>query len=94
MSGILNKVCQCVLSKFHFKKQKDTELKSIGFISQEIELIFPELVENLPDGYKSINYDRFGAIALQAIKELREEKDGQIKELESRIKKLEAKILK
>lgn len=92
LSGILNKVCQCVLSKFHFKKQEDTELKSIGFISQEIEPIFPELVEDLPDGYKAINYDRFGAIAFQAIKELREEKDAQIKKLEARIETLEAKL--
>jgi hypothetical protein len=43
----------------------------IGFIAQELEKIYPELVATGTDGYKSVDYARMTAILLQALKELK-----------------------
>ena len=52
--------------------------KSIGFIAQDVQKLFPELVAVIPDssaGYKNINdlhtldYSGFGVIAIKAIQE-------------------------
>lgn len=41
----------------------------IGFIAQEIEKVYPELVETDKLGYKSLEYSKMVAILLEAIKE-------------------------
>lgn len=42
----------------------------IGFIAQEVEQIFPELVfTNEVDGYKGVNYAEMSAVLVEAIKE-------------------------
>lgn len=45
----------------------------IGFIAQEVESIYPELVETNSDGYKSVDYAKFTPVLLEAIKELQKE---------------------
>ena len=69
---------------------KDTEKNSdlqIGVIAQELEAIFPELVNN--DGeYKSVNYTGLIPLFIEAIKEQQE----QIDLLESRKALLESKM--
>jgi hypothetical protein len=58
--------------------------RNIGFIAQEIEKVFPELVMTDKNGYKLVNYDKFSPILLQAIKE----QQKTIVELEKKNKKL------
>jgi len=41
----------------------------IGVIAQEVEEIFPELVNTNGDGYKAVAYDKFTAVFIQAFKE-------------------------
>lgn len=58
---------------------KDTKTPSMGVIAQEIEEIFPELV-NTAD-YKSVNYNGLIGVLIEAVKDLKEEVDelkGQI----------------
>ena len=59
----------------------------IGFIAQDVEKVFPELVETDKDGYKSIDYGKVTPILVEAIKE----QQIQIKKLEERLSILEAK---
>lgn len=42
---------------------------NIGFIAQEIEEVFPELVAEQPNGFQGVNYPQFVPILLEAIKE-------------------------
>ena len=42
----------------------------VGFIAQEIEAVYPELVSTSPDGYKAVNYAQLTPVLLEAIKEL------------------------
>lgn len=53
--------------------KKDSGENEIGFIAQELEESFPELVETNSDGYKSVAYGNMSAVLLQCIKELQHE---------------------
>ena len=51
-----------------------SDRKQIGLIAQEVEEIFPELIETNPmTGFKSVSYGNFVAILIEAFKEQREE---------------------
>lgn len=51
-----------------------SDRKQIGLVAQEVEEIFPELVQVNPvTGYKSVAYGNFVAILIEALKEQREE---------------------
>jgi hypothetical protein len=63
----------------------DTGTKHIGFIAQEVEAAFPELVSTDVQGYKSVAYGNATAVLVQCIKELK----ATIDTLEGRIQQLE-----
>jgi len=56
-----------------YPEQKFTAGKQIGFIAQDLEKVYPELVLTDKDGYKSVDYSRLTPILAQAIKEQQEE---------------------
>ena len=105
--NILDKVVSLRPVTYEWKESKETgKIGGIntGFIAQEVEEIFPELVTEVasPPGkeetsYKGLQMSSFPAITVKAISELRAEKDAQIdalKEansaLKSRLDRLEA----
>lgn len=49
--------------------------QSYGFIAQEVEQIFPELVKTDEKGFKAVNYSKLNIMTIQAIKELKAEND-------------------
>ena len=55
--------------------------KQIGIIAQKVEKSFPELVRTDNEGYKSLVYDRFTAVLLEAIKEQQKEIEALKKEI-------------
>ncbi|UCE59522.1 MAG: tail fiber domain-containing protein [Phycisphaerales bacterium] len=62
----------------------------IGMIAQEVEKVFPEWVDEDEDGYKYLTISGMEALVIEALRELREEKDAEIHALQSRIEALEA----
>jgi hypothetical protein len=62
----------------------------IGVIAQEVEKACPELVIELNNGYKAVDYGRMGALLVEAVKELA----AQNRALEQRIKDLESKSVR
>jgi collagen type VII alpha len=60
-----------------FPEKQFSETNQIGFIAQEIELIYPELVFTDKDGYKSVDYSRLSPILVEAIKELNAKNEAQ-----------------
>jgi hypothetical protein len=56
---------------------------NIGFIAQELEPYFPELVRTDTDGYKSVTYGKMSAVLVEAVKELNDKLDQKDKELDS-----------
>ena len=58
--------------RYDLKEDKDTvpnEGKHIGFIAQELEKIYDELVVDDDKGYKSVAYDKVTAVLVEAVKE-------------------------
>lgn len=70
-----------------FPEKQFTDTKQIGFIAQELEKIYPEMVITDKEGYKSVDYSRLTPVLVEAIKE----QQKQIKELQDRLEKLEKK---
>ncbi|WP_375238317.1 tail fiber domain-containing protein [Aurantibacter sp.] len=69
-----------------YKKDKNKLLQN-GFIAQEVQELFPELVDE-KNGYLSLNYDGFSVLAVKAI----QEQQKKIKSQEERINHLEEEI--
>ena len=68
----LEKVLSLQGVSFTWKNQKDFG-KDIGFIAQQVDKVFPEVTRtNNSDGLIGINYSRFSAILVEAIKEQQE----------------------
>jgi hypothetical protein len=57
----------------------------IGLVAQEVETVFPDWVAVNADGYKTVNIRGFEALAVQALRELREEKDAEIASLKKQL---------
>lgn len=54
-----------------FKDKNFTAAKQIGFIAQEIEALYPELVfTDAKTGYKAVDYVKMTPVLLEALKEL------------------------
>ena len=60
----------------------------MGFIAQEVEEIFPELVKEDHEGYKAIDYGKFTPIIVEAMKEQQQE----IEDLQQEIIELNDKL--
>lgn len=77
--------------KFNWKPNNPANIQptaklNIGFLAQEVEEVYPELVTDLPIGYRGVNYPQFAPLLLEAIKEQQdiiEKQNVKIKHLES-----------
>tara|TARA_A200000113_G_scaffold63216_1_gene54358 strand:+ start:61 stop:525 length:465 start_codon:yes stop_codon:yes gene_type:complete len=85
LSNVLENICKLQGVEF-VRADDETEKKQVGFIAQDVEEIFPQLVrtENTEEQYKSISYANTCALLVEAIKELRQE----VNELRSQIETL------
>ena len=70
-----------------FPQKVFTKDKQIGFIAQDIEKIYPEVVFTGKDGYKSVDYSRLTPILVEAIKELQKLIEKMQKEIDILMKK-------
>ena len=78
--------------RFHWNTQDFPAMSfndnnQIGFIAQEVEKVYPELVMVAPNGYKMVDYARLTPILVEAIKE----QQAMIDSLQQRISSLENK---
>jgi hypothetical protein len=71
-----SKVQQLSGISFNWKENKKP---AIGVIAQEVQSVFPELVNKLPNGTLTVNYDSLIAVLIESVKELKQE----IEELKS-----------
>lgn len=67
------------------RMQEGTQL---GVIAQEVENVIPEVVYTDEDGFKSVDYIKITPILIEAVKELKAEKDA----LEAKVEKLEKMV--
>jgi hypothetical protein len=80
MQGTLEKLSQLNGVEFNYRTDDFPEMhfpeqRQTGFIAQEVETVFPELVNTDENGYKSVSYSRLTPLLLEAIKELKAENE-------------------
>ncbi len=85
---------------YRYRHENADAKQSLGFLAQDVEGLFPELVSHTPapDGnvYLGLNYAGFSVLAIQAIREQQEEIQAlrqRNEQMEKRLNALEAKLL-
>lgn len=87
LQGILDKVIQLKPVSFLWK---GTQMSDIGFVAQDVEQVFPEIVSSRKSEQeggreiKGLPYSHFGIIAIAAIKEMKKYYDQKIEALEKK----------
>jgi hypothetical protein len=69
------------INPVHFSYKADkNKLKHFGVLAQDVEKVFPELVNTVDKDYKTVNYQEFIPIMLSKMKQMQNEID-ELKEL-------------
>jgi len=74
------------------KSLGELEGERTGMIAQEVEQVIPDWVETGPDGFKKLTIRGFEALAVEALRELRTEKDGEVATLRRQLTKQEQRL--
>lgn len=74
----LDKVCSLqgvtyIWKAKQFPAENFDKKKQIGFIAQDLENVYPEVVNTRADGYKTVDYDLLVPTLVESIKELRKQ---------------------
>jgi hypothetical protein len=74
LSGSLEKIIRVNGVSYEWQRSEFPDLNfpegtQIGVIAQDIESIIPELVYTDPTGYKSVSYEKFTPLLIEAVKE-------------------------
>lgn len=88
LKGALERLLELRAVTFEYKEpQSIHELPGvqIGMIAQEVEKVFPDWVDTAPNGMKRLSIHGFEALTVQALRELRAEKDAKISDLEKQL---------
>ena len=65
-----------------FPNEKFPNVKQNGLIAQDVEKVFPNLVETRADGYKQVDYVMLVPSLIESIKELKDISDKQAKQID------------
>jgi hypothetical protein len=93
ISNVLDKVKTLKTVNFEWIDEKRGTTTQLGYIAQDVEKVFPEMVKIDNKGYLKVNYLSLSAIYANAIKELDEKVFSKIDELVKRLMGNESKIL-
>lgn len=82
--------------KFNYKKDNARKLPSdeeyVGFIAQDVQPVFPEAVDEDDEGYLDFNFQSIHVAVINAIKELKHEKDSEVAELKAELAEMKAVV--
>lgn len=87
VQNLLEKLRQLKPSTYYYKDSRSkAKHRSIGFIAQEVETVFPELVYQDEGGLKMLNYSVFSVIAIKGL----QEQQMQVDELQKKILEIDS----
>jgi hypothetical protein len=95
MTGTLDRLLQLKGHAYTYKPEFVEDGRAlpgtqIGLVAQEVETVFPDWVTTGADGLKQVTERSTTALMVEALRDLRAEKDAEINDLKSRLEKLEA----
>ncbi len=73
MEPVLDRVMGLKPATYNYIDNNDSDIRSTGFVAQEVAEVFPSLVRDMEGGYQGVVYDGFAVISIRAIQELNEE---------------------
>jgi hypothetical protein len=91
LTGALDKLLAVHGVNFEYiEPEKIGELagERTGLVAQEVEKVFPDWVETAPDGYKRVTVRGLEALVVEALRQLRSEKDNEIDQLKKSVAEL------
>lgn len=92
LSEVLPKVLQAQGVRYDLLKEEESapgKGKNIGFIAQDLEVLFPEVVKTDANGIKSVDYEKMTAVLVESTKEQQKQIDAlkaEVEELKALIK--------
>lgn len=95
LDGVSYKFKQKTVNGIDFSQLKQSN--QLGFIAQDIEEVFPELVQKDEAGYYAVNYDGLIPVLVEGMKEQQEiitEQEQEIDDMKARIERLESLLNK
>lgn len=93
IDGVLSKISKLRGVTYNWISDAKDTTQQIGFVAQEIEKVFPQLVKTDDEGFKSVAYSNMVPVLLQAIKE-QQIKIEELKTASDQVKSLEEKVEK
>ena len=105
LSSSLEKIQQLRGVNYNWRKENNIGVKfeedlQVGLIAQEVEAVFPELVDTDASGYKSVEYSKLVAVLIEAIKEQQvkigslESQVGGLNELKAEVESMKMEMAK
>ncbi len=76
LGSILSKIKKLKAITHLWKDDEDTAEAKYGFIAQEVEKVFPELIDTSDQGYKSLDYPKMTVILTKAMQEQQKQIDA------------------
>ncbi len=64
----------------------------VGVIAQEVEAVYPQLINTSSDGYKGVDYSKFTPILIEAIKELNAKHEAALQAQQAQIELLKKQV--
>ena len=95
LGGALDRLLQLRSVSYEYKEPAKVHQfpgTQTGFIAQEVEEVFPEWVSENADGYKTVTIRGFESMSVQALRELRTEKDAEIADLKEELATLKKAV--
>jgi hypothetical protein len=72
IDGALDKIGQLRGVTFNWKDETKDQSQKIGVIAQDVESVFPQIVNTMADGIKTVDYAALVAPIIEALKDLRD----------------------
>jgi hypothetical protein len=91
LSGVLDRVLQMRPVSYRFKSAPASATPALGFIAQEVEPLFPEVVDE-HDGLKSLAYSELVPVTVGAIQELNRKLEKKLQQKETELTELKRSV--
>jgi len=92
MGPVLERLKQLEPVRFNLTKHEDGQTKKLGFIAQDVQKLFPDIIINTHDDYLGLNYHDFGVISVQAIQDLDAKTDASVAALKQEVETLKSEM--
>ena len=90
IGNALDKVLSLRGVKFNWKDPAMGTGGQVGLIAQDVEKVLPEVVSKDDKGYLGVDYSKLSPLLIEAVKDLKTEKDQEINDLRQKIEAIEA----